>query len=193
VVALLRRSERTVSDLAGELGLSDNAVRLHLAALERDGLVEASGTRSEWTGKPAVLYRTTVDAEGLFPKPYDAVLAALLTQLEQEQDAAAVERLLRRAGRRLGAATGARAAHLDERVAHAAEVLTTLGGLAEVVEDDEGFLIQGHSCPLGDLVAEHPLTCQLAEALVSELVGSPATECCDRGERPRCAFRVVGS
>lgn len=193
VVALLRRSERTVSDLAGELGLTDNAVRLHLAALERDGLVEATGTRREWTGKPAVLYRTTSDAEGLFPKPYDVVLGALLSELERAHDAATVEALLRQAGVRLGAAMSRQGEELEVRVRHAAEVLTALGGLAEVVEDEQGFRIQGFSCPLAGLVAKHPGTCQLAESLVSELVGHPAAECCERGERPRCAFRVAAA
>lgn len=39
VVTLLRRGSRTVDELAGTLGLTDNAVRAHLAGLERDGLV----------------------------------------------------------------------------------------------------------------------------------------------------------
>ena len=39
IVTLLRRALRTVDELAGELGLTDNAIRAHLAALERDGLV----------------------------------------------------------------------------------------------------------------------------------------------------------
>lgn len=193
VVALLRRTERTVSDLARELGVSDNAVRLHLAALERDGLVEQSGSRSEWTGKPAVLYRTTADAEGLFPKPYDAVLSALLSELEREHDRPGVERLLRQAGVRLGAAASIPGGDLGTRCASAADVLTALGGLAEVIEEGDGYRIQGYSCPLADLVAEHPLTCQLAEALVSELVGVRVAECCERGERPRCAFRVAAA
>ena len=193
VVALLRRSERTVSDLAAELGVTDNAIRLHLAALERDGLVEASGTRSEWTGKPAVLYRTTPDAEGLFPKPYDAVVSALLSELEQEHDEAGVERLLRQAGARLGSSVTIQDGDLLTRCRQAAEVLTALGGLAEVIDDGDGYRIQGFSCPLADLVAEHPLTCQLAEALVSELVGGSVSECCERGERPRCCFRVAAA
>lgn len=190
VVALLRRSERTVAELAAELGLTDNAVRLHLSALERDGLVEASGTRREWTGKPAVLYRATTDAEGLFPKPHAAVLRALLTELERAEDPGTVERLLRRAGASLGAGGAPATPDLRTRVQHAAGVLTALGGLAEVEEERGGFRIQGYSCPLADLVAAHPATCALAESLLTVLIGRPVEECCERGERPRCAFRV---
>jgi hypothetical protein len=33
--------------------------------------------------------------------------------------------------------------------------------------------------------------CQLAEALVSELVGEPAQERCDQSEEPRCRFAIM--
>ena len=38
IITLLRRSSRTVDELAQVLGLTHTAVRAHLAALERDGL-----------------------------------------------------------------------------------------------------------------------------------------------------------
>lgn len=193
VLTLLRRQTLTVNALAAKLELTDNAVRLHLAALERDGLIEAAGSQREWTGKPAVLYRTTSDAEALFPKPYAAILSALLSDLERENDRGDVERLLRQAGRALAANAVTRDADLRTRVQCATDVLTALGGLAEVVEDEEGIRIQGFSCPLAELVAEHPSTCQLAESLVSHIVGVPVTECCERGERPRCAFRITAA
>lgn len=193
VLSLLRRSERTVSDLAAELELTPNAVRLHLSALERDGLVEEHGRRREWTGKPAVVYRTTPEAETLYPKAYGLVLAELLGVLEERQAKGSVERLLREAGARLGVATGGGGADLRQRAEHAAAVLTGLGGLAEVHEDGTDLLIQGFSCPLADLTVEHPLACRLAESLVTELVGVRARECCDRGERPRCAFRIAAA
>ncbi len=38
IVGLLRRGVGTVEELASELEVTDNAVRAHLATLERDGL-----------------------------------------------------------------------------------------------------------------------------------------------------------
>lgn len=193
VVALLRRTPRTVRDLGRELSLTDNAVRLHMSVLERDGLVEAHGTRREWTGKPAIVYRTTSAAESLYRRPYDVVLGELLSVLEEEREAAEVEALLRRVGARLGAVAALETSSLKTRVEHAASILTDLGGLAEVEEEEGGFRIQGYSCPLAYLTSDHPLTCRLAESLVSELVGAEVTECCNRGERPRCAFRIAAA
>lgn len=190
VVTLLRRSECTVRELAAELSLSDNAVRLHLAALERDGLVEASGRRQEWTGKPAVLYRTTAGAEALYPKAYARILSALLQELAHAHGADDADALLRRAGRRLGLDAASSEVDLRDRVHHAAAVLQAFGGLVEVEEHADGFRLQGYSCPLAALLPEHPEACGLAEALVGGVVGADVLECCDRGERPRCAFRV---
>lgn len=193
VLALLRRREGTAGDLAQALDLTPNAVRLHLSALERDGLVEQHGRRREWTGKPAVVYRTTSEAETLYPKAYGVVLGELLAALEEREDADDVERLLRSVGERLGTAATGGAPELRERAEHAATVLTALGGLAEVEDDGADLVIRGYSCPLADITRAHPLTCRLAESLVMELVGARTTECCERGERPRCAFRIAAA
>jgi predicted ArsR family transcriptional regulator len=45
LVRLLRGAARTVEELAAALALTDNAVRAHLATLERDGLVQQAGVR----------------------------------------------------------------------------------------------------------------------------------------------------
>jgi len=63
LITLLRRDTRTVDDLASALNLTDNAVRAHLAALERDGIVRQSGVRRDGgVGKPAFAYELTADA-----------------------------------------------------------------------------------------------------------------------------------
>jgi predicted ArsR family transcriptional regulator len=193
VVQLLRRSAQTVNDLATKLDLTDNAVRLHLSALERDGLVEQHAVRRESVGKPAYIYRTTGAAEALFPKPYDRVLGELLAVLESRQTEEELDRLVREVGRRMGTGAASSSGDLRARASRAAAVLTELGGLAEVVDDGEGLRVQGYSCPLGAITNEHPQTCRLAEALVSELMQTPVVESCERGERPRCAFRVLNS
>jgi predicted ArsR family transcriptional regulator len=92
------------------------------------------------------------------------------------------------------ASAGARASaspDLRSRLEAAAAVLTELGGLAEVEEEPGGYRLQGYSCPLAELTVAHPLACRLAESLVAGVVGAPVHECCERGERPRCAFRVA--
>jgi len=55
IITLLRRSSRTVDELAQVLGLTHTAVRAHLAALERDGLVQQRSERRS-SGKPSSVY-----------------------------------------------------------------------------------------------------------------------------------------
>lgn len=192
VVVLLRRSERTVDDLAQALGLTDNAVRSHLATLERDGLVRQSGLR-RGDGKPSQLYSLTPEAERLFPKAYAPVLRHLLDVLSERVPASQAASLLRETGRRLAVerplpTTDDTRARLDR----AAQLLSELGGLAEVESEDGVLRLRGYSCPLTAVVGDHPEVCQLAEAMLSEATGLPIQERCLRkaGEPPRCCFEV---
>ncbi len=193
LLALLRRETHTVDELADELRLTDNAVRSHLAALERDGLVRQRGVRrGGGAGKPAYAYEVTPDVEQLFPKPYAEVLGELLDALDKRLPAVDVEALLREIGRRLAAQQPHGQGEDRARLAVASEALTRLGGLAEVREHDGTLGIQGYSCPLAVLVPDHPDVCRLAETFVSEVAGVPVRECCDRGATPRCCFELAG-
>ncbi|HEX5829877.1 MAG TPA: helix-turn-helix domain-containing protein, partial [Gemmatimonadaceae bacterium] len=100
VVALLRRGARTVEELARSLGLTDNAVRNHLATLERDGIVRQDGVRrGPGAGKPAVLYDLRPEAEPLFSRAYPPVLTTLLDVVIEELPAERASELLREVGR----------------------------------------------------------------------------------------------
>ena len=189
VLTLLRRGTRTIDELARALDISDNAVRAHVAALERDGLIRRRGVRPTG-GKPAFAYEVAPEAERLFTRAYIPVLTQLVGVLEERLGPDELEAILREVGARL-AATGERPeGDLRARAAAAADVLTDLGGLVDVHEEGGVIALHGHSCPLADAVRAHPGTCRAAESLVSELVGVPAHERCERGERPRCRFEL---
>ena len=189
IVSLLRRGSRTVEDLAQAVDLTDNAVRSHLTALERDGLVEQRGVR-RGVGKPAYSYELTTQAERLFPKPYAPVLGELLDTLAEGMEPAQMEDLLRSVGRRMAAARAAPAGDVQARLEAGVAVLNELGGLAELEENEGAVIIRGYSCPLPAVVRRRPEVCLLAESLLTELTGVEVRQHCDRGERPRCCFEV---
>ena len=189
IIMLLRRDRRTVDELAQILNLTDNAVRAHLATLERDGFVRQSGER-RGNGKPAYMYELSPEAEQLFPKAYGSVLRELLGVLSNEMPAGEVESLMRRTGQRLATQQHLPTGDLQSRLKVAVDVLNELGGLAELKEENSTYIIQGYSCPLAAVVPGHPEVCRLAETLVSELVGQPVKECCDGKEPARCRFSV---
>ena len=193
IVTLLRRSNRTVEDLARALDLTDNGVRAHLAVLERDGIVRQRGSvrRSSGGGKPAYVYELTQEGEDLFPKAYEPTLRRLLDILSDQLGPEESEALLRSVGRRLAEEHSTRAD--GARLEAAVEVLNELGGLAELEERDGAVVIRGYSCPLAGVTPGHPEVCRMAESLVAEVAGVPVHERCDRGERPRCCFEVASA
>src|SRR5262245_16706050 len=96
VIARLRGGPCTVDELAAELGLTDNAIRQHLTALERDGVVRHAGVRrGPGAGKPASLYEVHPDAEALLSRAYAPALTALLAVLSGELPPAQMKKVLR--------------------------------------------------------------------------------------------------
>jgi len=195
IVALLRRGARTVEDLAHELDLTDNAIRNHLTALERDGVVGQIGVRrGPGAGKPAVVYELHADAEALFSKAYAPVLRALVGVIADELPAKQGDAVLRRVGNELAKTVGGKArGNISARVHAAAAVLNSLGGDSEVTEDDGVFHIRGFGCPLSATVAHHPEVCHAVEALVGDIAGARARSQCEHGARPRCRFAIAAN
>ena len=190
IVNLLRGNSRTVNELTAELALTDNAVRAHLLSLERDGLIRQSGTQRGHR-KPHFAYELTVEGEHLYPKAYDALTNELISVLKDRLSPIEVRDVLREVGRSLASQQSSnRNLLLEERAQTALKVLETLGGAARLEKDESKLMISSGSCPLGAAVAEHPEVCQLAEALVAEIVGTPVQEKCDRSASPRCRFEI---
>lgn len=189
VVSLLRAEPRTVEELAGLLGLTDNAVRAHLATLERDGLVRQSGVR-KGPRKPHFTYSLTPEAERLFPKAYDALLNHLITVLKGRLKGEELEGLLREVGQGLAAGASEAGGDLESRVQAALRALESIGGQAGAEREDGRVVIRGGGCPFADAVSAHPEVCRLAESLISEIIQAPVTERCEREGRPRCRFEI---
>jgi predicted ArsR family transcriptional regulator len=190
VVALLRQGERTVDELARALDLTDNAVRAHLASLERDGLVRQAGLR-RGASKPAFVYALTPAADRLFPKSYGTLMRLLLDALAKRLPPQEIDDTLREVGHRAAGGAVAPPGDLEERVRYGLAVLEELGGLATCEKRNGGFVIQGASCPLAEALPGHPEVCHLAETLLSDVIGAPVVEHCERGDPPRCCFEVL--
>lgn len=190
LIGLLRRSERTVPELAEELGVSGNAVRGHLSALESDGVVAVRGVRREGVGKPARVYGLTPGAQERLSRAYAPVLNLVVEVLESRVGEGVVKEVLEEVGRRIGRETGSSGGR-EERIEAARSTLEDLGGAVDVRRTEGCVSLEGAGCPLGTVVRDHPAACVLAAALVSEIVGRPVREECDRsGETPRCRLEV---
>lgn len=190
LIALLRRSDQTVDEMAQALGVTDNAVRAQLASLERDGLVRQRGLRRS-ASKPSYVYALAPDFEPALSRAYLPLLQRLLRELSGRMADAELAELLREVGRRWAAELGPLSGDLESRLAAASTLLNALGGVTEVEDAQGRASIRGLSCPLSVLVRENPAACLAIESLLSALVGTRIRECCDRsGERVRCCFAV---
>ena len=188
VVDALRRGPKTLDELVEALELTRTAIRLQLTSLERDGLVAHGGVRPSRT-KPANVYELTVEAEQGLSRAYVPVLTQLLHVLSARMSKTDFDNVMRSVGRELMADQPRPPGDLRQRAEAASELLNQLGGLTEI-DDSDALVIRSHGCPLAATAVDHPETCNAMESLVSEFVGAPVRQRCDRAGRPKCRFVI---
>jgi predicted ArsR family transcriptional regulator len=192
LLGLLRRGPCTADELATVVGLTANAVRQHLAHLERDRAITRCGTRhSGAAGKPAVLYEASAEREVGFSRAYAPVLRALLSVLPQHVSAAAMKKLWSDTADRLSVDLPTARGDFEQRVRAGAEVLNALGAVTEITEDASGARITGYSCPLAEAVAVRPELCTMLAQALHEITGLAVRDCCDHNGKPRCQFQLT--
>lgn len=192
IVVLLRRGVDTVEELSRELELTDNAIRAHLATLERDGLVKRRGFR-QGLRKPHFAYELTHDAEQLFPKAYSTLFNQLLAILKQRLAPQELETILSEVARSLAEGNVADGNEsVESRAQRAMATLEAMGG-APRLENRDGKLVLSSvtSCPFDVSVSKHPEVCRLAQEFLSEVTGLEVREHCRKGEMPRCSFELA--
>src|SRR4051812_39264794 len=185
IVDLLRRSSLSANEIAARLGLTHNAVRSHLSALRRSGVVR-EGEMRRGPSRPTVLYELVPRAESIFSRAYVPFVAHLLRALGEQMSREQLDELMRSVGRSLAADWPPLRGDLNERVTAANALLEQLGASTDVESRSPGFIIRGHGCLLSEAVHGRPEVCQAIERMLAELLEVPVVECCERGERPRC-------
>jgi predicted ArsR family transcriptional regulator len=161
--------------------------------MERDAVVRRAGQRPGTT-RPSHVFELTPEVEQLLSTAYIPLLAHLVGVFADGLPAHQLERMLREAGTRLAnelSGGGRPAGDLASRVAIASEMMNEHLGALTRVERNGGYVIRGVGCPLSALTGKHPGVCLAIESLVTEVVGAPVHECCDRADRPQCCFEIL--
>jgi predicted ArsR family transcriptional regulator len=180
----------TVDGLARKLGVSRNAVRQHLTALERDGLV-AKGARQPSGGRPEQLYVLTPEGHEQFPRQYSWMSEILLQALEKHADGDLgdeLERMGEAVGKSLQAQIGD-AADSQTRIAALAGLMAGLGYDARVAADENGPVIEAKNCVFHKLAFKRPDVCRFDLAMMGASTGTTVEhrKCMARGA-DCCAF-----
>jgi len=192
IIDLVRRTPTTVTEIATQLGLTYNAVRAHLAALERDGLVRTGPLRRVGT-KPSAVYELAPGVDDALSRAYMPFASHLVRALSERMPDADLDALMRDVGDRLAAEWPRPRGSITQRVESAAALLQELGAPNEIERDGSTLRIRGFGCLLAAAVNQRPHVCRAMESLLTALLGTSVEECCDRSDRPRCCFAIAGA
>lgn len=185
------------AQLAERLGLTAMAVRLHLYALQEEGMVAAED-RPVPVGRPAKFWRLTREADRHFPEAYAELSVALIDAMQETFGPEGLNRVLASRCARQQADYEKRirpADPLEKRLKDLAQVRTEEGYMAEVREDEEGggFLLVENHCPICAAANSCSGFCSTELDLFRTVLG-PGVEV-ERVEHivsgdQRCAYRV---
>jgi predicted ArsR family transcriptional regulator len=192
IVELLESGSSTADELASQLGVSRSAIRVQLTAMERDGVVVRTGTRAGTT-RPSNVFELTSESRQFLSKAYLPLLGDLISELETSLTPEQLHSLLRRVGKRLARGLTGRkrtTEDLRSRVTTASELMNAQFGARTHVESNGVYAIVGSACPLAAVTSTHPAVCQGVGAWLSDVIGAPVQECCDRIGQPRCRFEI---
>src|SRR5205085_3754488 len=175
---LKRAGPATAGALAEELGLTDVAVRQHLAALQEHGLVGQRTPRPRGPGRPAVTWSLTPLANDLFPDRHADLTVELIEATRQAVGDEGLQRVIAaRTAEQLSAYEKAigRRKRVRDRVEALARQRTAEGYMAEVVEDADGlFLVENH-CPICDAARACVGFCRSELELFQQALGDDVT------------------
>ena len=193
VLELLRRKGRCSAEtIAGELGVTPNAVRQHLTNLEREGFVVSQPERSG-RGRPALLFALTERADSVFPKRYGQLETMVLQEVQEMGGPDALDELFARVAARHAEAIERDMMDLDfdEKMRRIVAWIGRAGTLAEQSESPEGIKITIHNCPFRNTALKFPQVCSITPQLISRLTGAPISQA-DSIHRhdPYCSFVV---
>jgi predicted ArsR family transcriptional regulator len=201
VERLKRVESASAGELAAEFGLTDTAVRQHLEALQRLGLVRripasASITPAAGRGRPASRWQLTIESGAAFADRHADLTVDLLQSIRTSLGEHAVDEVL-----------AARAARQTEqyrravgqgsvgvKVRRLAEQRTTEGYDAEVRADGDALVLVEHHCPICVAATTCQSLCrselEVFRATLGENVHVEREQHLLSGDQ-RCAYRIT--
>ena len=187
------KSGLTVEKLSKGLKITRNAVRQHLAALERDGLVAQGETRPSG-GRPHQIYVLTEKGKEIFPRHYSWFAQLVVESIRREHGTEGLGERLNAIGSEVAKQLRSQYPALKTRkqkVERLAEVMDRLGYDARDATAPGGAsVIEADNCVYHNLAIKNPEICRLDLALLETFTDSQVDhqECMARGGNV-CRFK----
>jgi predicted ArsR family transcriptional regulator len=192
---LRNKAGLSVDELSRNLAVTRTAVRQHLAALMRDGLVGPGATRPSG-GRPQQLYLLTDVGKEAFPRRYLWFAQLLIDAMAREHGAAGLHARLGRIASAVATPLRIRfpeAKSRRQKVLQLAALMDELGYDAHSAKDVGGApTIEANNCVFHELAMKNPQICHFDLALLSASTGRRVElhECMAQGGH-MCRFRFA--
>lgn len=177
LVALKRAQPLSAAEVAAQFGVTPNALRRHLKELAGEGLVSYQRV-VRGVGGPVFAYSLTEAGESLFPRAYDTALTAALEMLREQQGTEGVVDVFRKKWEAI--ATDAKplldSLPLDERTQILAELLSSMGYMAEVEsKPGQETRLREHNCVMRAVAERFPEVCAAEAQFLEQVLGAAVT------------------
>lgn len=190
---LKQRPGVTAQELATALDVSAVAVRKHLDALDREGLV-AVQIRRQRMGRPTYVYTLTSAAASLFPQAYRPMLLDVLHDLATAEGEHSVKGLLEKRSerQRLSYEAQLEGLPLSGRVRELARLRNEDGYMTSLDEEDAAFVLREYNCPIEDVSRQFRQACGCEVDLFRHLLGIERIEQIETVQNGQscCAYRI---
>ena len=177
ITALKMAQPLTAKELADRFGVTPNALRRHLKELELEGIVRYQ-REIRGVGGPVFAFSLTEKGEALFPKAYEDTLAGVLDLVRQEHGEEGLLRLFQRRWDDIAALARPELERLpvEQRAARLAELLTSLGYMAESHPVSGSLpVLTEHNCAIRLVAERFPEVCAAEQRFIADLLGAPVT------------------
>jgi DeoR family suf operon transcriptional repressor len=193
VLEFLRRKQAASAEvISAQLGITPNAVRQHLAGLEREALVRSVPVRSK-RGRPSLMFSLTDKADAAFPKRYGQLASMVLNELSEMGGPALLDEVFQRVADRYAATIETQIAGLsfEEKLERLVEWIGRAGTLAEQEETPDGVRVTIHNCPFRNTALKYPQVCTITPRLLVKLLDAQVSQDASIHRRdPYCSFMV---
>jgi predicted ArsR family transcriptional regulator len=180
----------TISELAGALLISPEAVRQQISVLEKEGWVVSNcgpdvsdDLRSR--GRPAVEYCLSAAADDLFPKQYAELAVSLFDDLVDP-----IETLSELTDERV-AVLQKSSAPLRDRIEDLRSIYVPNDPFTDIERTADGYRLIENNCPFLNFATERPLFCSTTVSALRRATGCEVVreERFQDGDR-RCIFHI---
>ena len=176
LIALKKAQPLTAKELGERFGVTPNALRRHLKELESEGVVRYQ-REIHGVGGPIFAYSLTDAGEALFPRAYEKALAEVLDLVREQQGEAGLVQLFQRRWDDIARVARPELEKLpvEQRATRLAELLTSLGYMAEANVDGALPVLTEHNCAIRLIAERFPEVCAAEERFIADLLGAPVT------------------